>query len=458
MIKKIAYLLLLSMVLQIFTESAYSSTVPVNTASPRIKSASAVIIDQKTGKVLFEKNMKERHHPAGITKILTSLMILENFDSNDAITVGKEIDTLEKDSGKAGLKKGQKLTAHELVWALMLPAGNDAAYTAAVNIARKKTGNAAMEIKDAVSYFVDMMNNRAKQIGAVDSHFTNPDGYPDPNHYSTAYDLALISREAMNNKFFREAASTYTYVKDQNSGTKPVTLDRDTENVWFNKNLLLNPKSNYFYEYATGIKTGYTLKAGYCLAASAAKDDLELISVILNADSEETRCVESRALFDYAFSNYHYRTILTKGNIVCNVNVIRKYFGDSVNINLLADTDYAGLLSNEEYNSLERSFIWDEAILSHEHNTMAEINFIGPISQGQIVGKVRYSLNGAIVAESNLLASKDVFKGDFANTIVGICDWTFKYKYLLLGILLFIIAAVFVLLGRKRRIYYNNKS
>lgn len=450
--QKICIPVICILVLQIILGPAYAASVSANAGNtPDVKSSSVVLIDQKTTKVLFEKSMREKRHPASLTKILTSLLILENLDSSDVITVGDEIDTLEKDSNKAGLKKGQKLTAHDLIWALMLPSGNDAAYTAAVHIARKKTGNTTMKVKEAVSFFADMMNTRARQIGAADSCFTNPDGYPDPNHYSTAYDMALISQEALKSDFFREVARTYTYAKDQNRRAKSVILDKDTESVWFNKNLLLNPKSKYFYQYATGIKTGYTLRAGYCLAASATKDDLDLVSVILNSDSEETRCMESRALFDYAFANYHYRTILTKGNVICNVNIVRKYFGDVANINLLSDTDYTDLLSDQEYLSLEKSFIWDDSKLLQEKNTLAEVNLIGPVSRGQSIGKVRYSLNGEVLAESDLLASGDVQKGDFADNLVKAFDKASQYKYLLLGILFFTIALVVVFLRRKRR-------
>ncbi len=452
MIKRIIFLVFLTiLVLQLLPAIVLSESVTVNTTSPVLKSASAVLMDRKTGKVLYEKNMKEKHHPASLTKILTSLLILENLDSDDVIVVGDEINALGKDSGKAGLKKGQKVPAHDLVWALMLPSGNDAAYTAAVNIARKKTGNPAMKVKEAIVYFSDMMNAQAKQMGAVDSNFTNPDGYPDPNHYSTAYDMALISKEALKNNFFKEVASTYTYVKDQNVKSKSVVPDKDTENIWFNKNLLINPKSQFYYQYATGIKTGYTLKAGYCLAASTSKNELELVSVILNADSEDTRCTETKALFDYAFSNFSYRKILTKGNIVCNVGVVRKYFGGSANLNLLAGTDYSDLLSVEDYNSLEQSFIWDESILSHNKNKMSEISFVGPVSRGQIVGKVRYTLNGSPLAESDLVASSDALKGDFADMIVKAWDNIFKNIYLLIGIFLFLIVFSFALLMRKRR-------
>jgi serine-type D-Ala-D-Ala carboxypeptidase (penicillin-binding protein 5/6) len=451
--QKICIAVICILVLQIIAGPAYSATIPANAGNPpAVKSASGVLMDQKTGKVLFEKNMRVRHHPASLTKILTSLLILENLGSDDVITVGDEIDNLEKDSSKAGLKKGQKVTAHDLVWALMLPSGNDAAYTAAVYIARKKTGNTTMKVKEAVSFFVGMMNTRAQQIGAIDSHFTNPDGYPDPNHYSTAYDMALVSKEALENDFFKEVARTYTYIKDQNSKSKTVVLDKDTENVWFNKNLLLNPKSKYFYKYATGIKTGYTLKAGYCLAASATKDDLSLVSVILNAESEESRCMESQALFDYAFSNYQYRSILKKGNVICNANVIRKYFGDSANINLLADSDYNDLLSDEEYYSLEKSFSWDESIFLPEKSALAEINFIGPISRGQSIGKVRFSLSGKVLVESELLASGDALKGDFKDSIVKLVDRINKYKYIFIGAVLCIIAGFIVLGKMKRRV------
>jgi D-alanyl-D-alanine carboxypeptidase (penicillin-binding protein 5/6) len=233
-------------------------------------------------------------YPASTTKILTALVTLENEDLDDVVAVGDEIALLRPDASKAGLQVGQEVTVRELLYALMLPSGNDAAYTLAVEVARETSGE-SMNSKEALSFFAAMMNQRAMELGAKNSHFENPDGYHSPEHYSTAYDMALIARAAMQNNFFRQVVQTPAYQGHS------VSDSQGREIMWANTNRLLNENDPFYYSGATGIKTGHTTQAGYCLVASASRRDTNLIAVVLNSTATGV-WAESARLLDYGFS------------------------------------------------------------------------------------------------------------------------------------------------------------
>ena len=226
-------------------------------------------------------------YPASLTKVLTALLAIEELDLNETITVGREINLKELDASGAGLVAGEKLTVSDLLRALLIPSGNDAAYTVAVQVARKKANDSSMNTREAVDYFAEMMTKRAKELGAENSNFVNPHGYHDDNHYSTAYDMYLITKEAMKHEIFREIVSTQYYsTKDEENAESD---GKKVEHSWVNRNLMLRKKGEYYYENATGVKTGFTSKAGNCLIASAENEKLSVILVTLNFPTEKER-------------------------------------------------------------------------------------------------------------------------------------------------------------------------
>lgn len=419
--------------------------------TPDIKSEAAVLMDQKTGKVLFEKDPHKKMYPASLTKVLTAILITENLNLDETVTVGKEINRVGKDSSGAGLSVGQKISGRDLIWALMLPSGNDASYTAAVAVARKKSGNDAMEIQEALKYFTDMMNERARQLGAKESNFTNPDGYPDDNHYSTAYDLALISREAVGNDFIKETVGTYTYAieasEDSQASSKKKTPDK-----WVNINQMINPDSKYYYENATGIKTGNTSAAGYCLASSADKNDMSLIAIVLKAGKEETRWVDSKALLEYGFNNFKYHTLVQKGVSVGSAKVARKYLGDAIEVNALADQEYTDIFTDRDFNNVKQTIEWDPGLaLPEDDNKGAGLS--GPVTAGQVIGKVTYSLDGNTLFETQLTADKDSKKGNYTDILYNILDQVSIHKSIVIPALAALIALIVSLIiwGAVRR-------
>jgi D-alanyl-D-alanine carboxypeptidase (penicillin-binding protein 5/6) len=184
-----------------FHDSAY---IPENSAvnfkeniagnSLDLAAGKAILIDLNLGKILWQKNAQTRCYPASTTKILTALLALENCRLDEVVTVGDEANLAALSSSKAGIQYGQKLTVEQLLHCLLIPSGNDAAYVIAVHTARQMAHRPDLDEREAVNYFCRIMNKRARELGAVNSNFVNPDGFQHVEHYSTAYDLSLIAR------------------------------------------------------------------------------------------------------------------------------------------------------------------------------------------------------------------------------------------------------------------------
>lgn len=221
-------------------------------------------------------------YPASTTKMVTALLALEKGMPDDRVTVGDEVNPEEPQESKAGLKPGETIKLIDLIHAMMLPSGNDAARAIAVYIARKSSGNAKMTETASIAYFAKLMNERVKQAGAKATNFVNPNGLHDGRHVSTAYDLAMIAKDAMNNERFRGIVSTTGY-----NASATLSKGRAEELAFTTTNKLLLKGTPYYYAGATGIKTGFTDQAGYCLVSSEETDGAERIAVVLHSTAED---------------------------------------------------------------------------------------------------------------------------------------------------------------------------
>ncbi|MFD0710771.1 D-alanyl-D-alanine carboxypeptidase family protein [Paenibacillus sp. GCM10027626] len=259
----------------------------------------AILIDERTGKPLFVKNERKRLYPASTTKMLTALIALEKADTNEIVTVGDEVMQQQSDESSAGLVPGQQLSLYDLIAAMMLPSGNDAARTVARFIAEKETGQ-LLTPDESMKIFAGMMNERAKELGATESHFVNSHGLHDPDHYTTAADLALIARKARKNSVLREIVNESEH-HIQDVSDQAVAANAD-EQIYVNRNKLLQPSSGYYFSGANGMKTGYTSAAGYCLVASAKRGDRGYIAVILKSSSADV-WLDATKLLQYGFDN-----------------------------------------------------------------------------------------------------------------------------------------------------------
>ncbi|MCI3920407.1 D-alanyl-D-alanine carboxypeptidase [Paenibacillus sp. TRM 82003] len=250
-----------------------------------IAGEAGIVVDADSGEVLYGKNDRIRMYPASTTKIMTALLALEYGRLDEPITVGAEARQRAADESSARLAEGDTLTLRDLLSGLMLPSGNDAARTIARYVVRVVDESSG---EDWSERFPALMNERAAELGAKNTHFANPHGLHDPDHYTTAEDLARIAREAMNHPAFRELVASEAYVTS------------DGATAYQNRNQLLYEEGANYYRGANGIKTGYTSAAGYCLVASAKRGETELISVVLHS-TETDIWTDTHRLLNYGF-------------------------------------------------------------------------------------------------------------------------------------------------------------
>ncbi|HIZ19605.1 MAG TPA: D-alanyl-D-alanine carboxypeptidase [Firmicutes bacterium] len=261
-------------------------TAPLTT--PRI-----VLYDVTHDTVLYSKDADERCYPASLTKLLTATVATELCGPEEEFTVGTELSLVQPLSSLANLQQGYRLTRDMILDALLLPSGNDAAYVIAAHLGRKIAEDDTLSDVDAVRVFVNRMNDELIEIGATSSHFSNPDGYYSPDHYTTANDMLLIAKNAMQYDNIREAVAktSVSYVLPSGQSVS-----------WTNSNELIDPSSPYYFEGATGMKTGFTNEAGHCVVASATRDGAEMIAVVMGGLSADQRWSDAVALLNEAFA------------------------------------------------------------------------------------------------------------------------------------------------------------
>lgn len=258
-----------------------------NTYSPYV-----ALYDVTGGEMLYTKNANELCYPASLTKLMTAIIAVENADADAVITVGNEVNMIAAGSSRAYLTAGSKMNLKQLLQAMLLPSGNDAAYVTAVYIGRILAGDPELDRYAAVSKFCEAMNAKAKKLGCVSTHFINPDGWHEFDHYTTASDMVKIAAAAIKKPLIVEVVS---------APSAKVTLLSGQAATWYNSNRLVQPDSASYYEGAFGLKTGTTDEAGRCLAACATRDGRTSIAIVMGAATETGRWEDARGLLDLSF-------------------------------------------------------------------------------------------------------------------------------------------------------------
>ena len=350
-----------------------------------IESESAILIEQTTGKVLFEKNSHEKLRPASVTKVMTVLLIMEALDRGD-ITLETQIPCSENASNMGGsqiwLNETETLTVHEMLKAICVTSANDCCVAMAEYISGSE------------ELFVQKMNERAKELGMVDTTFKNCHGLDEDGHLSSSYDIAIMSKELLQN---------HPLITDYST----IWMDslRDGKSELVNTNKLIRT-----YEGATGLKTGSTSLALYNLSASATRDGFSLIAVILRAPTTKIRFSEAKLLLDYGFGTYKFEKITTKGEILHSVNVSK---GTESSVNLVFENNSGAILKKTSSNEIVQEIKINEKIEA-------------PISKGDILGTMNYYLDNEIVSSVNLLAEKDISKISITNMFSHISELWFN--------------------------------
>ncbi|MBQ9991980.1 MAG: D-alanyl-D-alanine carboxypeptidase [Firmicutes bacterium] len=255
-----------------------------------LQAKAACLYDFANDKFLYEAAAYKQLAPASTGKLLTALTAVGICDLNEVVTIGKEIHKVPVDASRAWLREGEILTIRQLLYAMLLPSGNDAAYALAAFCGRKLSGDAELGIVQATELFVQQMNKNASALGVVDSCFLTPDGYDQPGQYSTAHDLALIAAEFCRNEELMQIVSCFESCEYWISGR---------EAIYYNTNDLLNPDSPFFTQNALGLKTGTSSNAGACLVGAKEIGGEIYIAVILGS-REDDRYRDCLTLFDYA--------------------------------------------------------------------------------------------------------------------------------------------------------------
>lgn len=338
-------------------------------------SISAILIDQDTGTIIFEKNSHAKLPPASITKIMTMLLIMEAIDDGQ-ITLQDKVRVSEYAASMGGsqifLEVGEEMSVNDLLKGIALASGNDASVALAEYVAGSEEA------------FVNLMNKRAKELGLKNTHFVNSNGLPEDNHFTSAYDIAIMSRELLKHEKITEYTGLY---QDY--------LRKDTPKPFWlvNTNRLVK-----FYDGVDGLKTGYTSEAKFCLSATAKKSNLRVIAVVMGEPNTKTRNKEISQLLDYAFNQFKNEVLYKKGEQVSEIEV-RK--GKIEKVPVLASQQIGILMKKAD------------KIEDFKQNLEIKEEVNAPIKKGDVLGELTIAKDGQVIQKFPLVAAEDVEKANF---------------------------------------------
>lgn len=326
---------------------------------PQIEAGAAIVIDADSGRVLYEKNAYSRRSIASTTKIMTAIVALENGNLDDRVKVSKRASSIWGSTIK--LREGEELTLRELMYGMMLKSGNDAALAIAEHIG------------GTVENFAKMMNDKAKELGLMNTSFKTPHGLDVEGHYSTAYELAVLTQYALKNPVFSKIVST--------------------QNISIgNRNLYSTNEMLSLYPGADGVKTGYTGKAGRCLVTSAKRDGFRLISVVLFCSSRAKRAESSKKILDYAFNNYKPYELVKPNQKLGEVGVKR---GLKNSVSVVSIEGIKMPLSEKEKEALKTEITLNNPVRS-------------PVHKGVEVGTISFYVEGKLYAQAGIKTAQSV--------------------------------------------------
>lgn len=344
------------------------------------ESSSAILMERDTGTILFEKNSNEQLPPASMTKIMTMLLIMEALEQGK-ITLNEKVRTSERAASMGGsqifLEVGEEMTVEEMLKGIAIASGNDASVAMAEHLAGSEEN------------FVTMMNDKAKSLGLTNTNFMNSNGLPAENHYTTAHDLAIISKELL--KY--EDILTYTSLYED-------YLRQDTDKKFW---LVNTNKLVKFYPGVDGLKTGYTREAKYCLTVTAKKNDMRVIAVVMGAQTPKDRNRQITEMLDYAFSQYITHNLYDRGHVIATSKVSK---GQKPKVEVVTSESVSVLTKKGE--NIENV----EEIININKNLKA------PIKKGDELGTLRIEKEGTVLVEVPLVANEEI----------GVASWWQLFK------------------------------
>lgn len=395
-----------------------SSVTALASNSPALDATAALLVSPDSGMVLYSKNADQKRYPASTTKIMTALLTLENVSNLDETVTSEAVDfeNVTADSSNAGILLGEQVTVRDLLYALMLPSANEAAYML------------ARHVGGSWEQFVDMMNDRAAELGCTGTHFCNPCGLHEEDHYTTAYDLYLIAKEAMNDVTFRDIVSTVQH--------RMAKTNLHEERIIYTTNqLIFSSFQPWSYANCLGIKTGHTSQAGNCFVGYAEYGDAKLFSVVLGcSDSSKeypsiaASFTDTKKLCQWGFENFTSKTLARQGEEVTYTKV--KLSTDTNQLLLTAKADVVALLPKD----------LDVKALELVEDIPEEVK--APVKAGDPIGTATYRYNGTDYGTVELVALNDISR----STVLFYADKlsTF-FQSMVFKILLLAAAAFFIL-------------
>jgi D-alanyl-D-alanine carboxypeptidase (penicillin-binding protein 5/6) len=352
---------------------------------PKLTAKSAILIDAKTGNVLYEKKADAKHSPASCTKIMTALLAIENLDTDEIVTVATEAAGVEGSS--VGLVPDEEIRAEDLFYAALLESGNDAATALAIGV------------DGSVEKFADHMNERVAALGLTNTRFANPHGLDDPEHYTTARDLAFIARDAIQNELFRKYVSTYEYTMPE-TNLQPERILHNSNRMLYDENRVVTvygENVSVKYPDSMGIKTGYTSKAGNCLVSGVSRNGMEFISVILKSQGMD-QYSDTMSLLEYGLHNFKEVTYMKKGESMFERPVDN---AGKNHVNLVLADDLTITVNNHDTSSYE--------VEGEVTGETTDGGIMAPIKAGDVFGKAWVkNAAGEILSTVDIVAANSV--------------------------------------------------
>ncbi|MDP4178986.1 MAG: D-alanyl-D-alanine carboxypeptidase family protein [Bacillota bacterium] len=415
----------------LFLISTFNICVYAKTSPPRVEADGAILMDAATGKILYSKNINTAYPPASTTKILTALLTLEKCKLTDVVTVGYNPPRV--DGNRIGIMEGEKLTVKDLLYGLILLSGNDCAEALAEHVGGSLDG------------FSVMMNEKAKELGAANTNFVNPSGLYNPNHKSSALDMALILKELSKNQDFITIATTLSY-KTEATTQHPNGIEL------YNENKMICKDSKFYYDGAQIGKNGYTVDSLHSYVATAKRGNQELILILLHSANKANgyyqHYIDAAAVLNYGFDNFDLVQLYKKDDVVSTCKLSKTT---------------EPLLAAEDYFYVREKGCTDTPTMNLANNSIGNT----PFSKGDVISSADFSFNGEkltplkLVSGTDYKLSKNVKNVKVASEINKNTNHSslnfikFIFGFILLSVALFILGRIYIKTKNRKRTKYN---
>ena len=395
-----------------------------------VGSTAALLMSLDTGTVLYSKNADQKMYPASTTKIMTYMVVMDHVTNVDTetVTYTEEMESVIEGTGSsvAGMEVGDVFTVHQLLYCMMVPSGNDAAVMLASYV-----GNGDLDA------FVQMMNDKAAELGCENTHFANPDGLHDPDHYTTARDMAKITQAALSYNYFQEIVNTTTYYATPQN-RPDVSRMLSTTNYLIDRN---QQGQQYWYQYARGVKTGHTDEAGHCLVSTAVAEGQSYLCVVMG-DFTGNRCdmTDTRSLYRWAYRNFQLKKVASANMPVGEVKLAYAWNQDTLRYE--PETDVSAVLPNDVAAS--------SVVLTPSLPDEVE----APVQKGQVIGTATLMYANQTLATVNLVASESVERSQVVYSANTIGEILTSPWFILIGSVILLLVVIYIILAL---IYSRNK-